>query len=281
MRLIAVSSATQTEWGLVEDNQLIQNAFTDSLNPSYQTRREISRCVRLGLPETFFRKKLPCVHFYGKGCLSREKRSIIEASLVAQFRTPVQVESYLLGVARSLFQSKAGIACILDIDSESCLYNGSRIVTNVHPGGYILGDEGSGAALGRVFLSDVLKGLAPSHLISDFYEKFRINAEGVMESVYNHPCPNRFLATIPYFLDDYMKEDYVLNLIRDNLRSFFVRHICQYDYRNYPVRFIGTQACHYAEFLQETAREFGIEPDTIAKTPMEGLVNFHSINDTD
>ena len=112
MKLIAESGSTRTEWALVEDNRLIQRAFTEGLNPFFQTRREISRSVRLGLPEHFFKRKLEQVYYYGAGCTSYEKKNVLGASLVAQFKTPIQVESDLLAAARGLFKCEAGIACI-------------------------------------------------------------------------------------------------------------------------------------------------------------------------
>ena len=278
MKLIAESGSTRTEWVLVEDNNLIQRAFTEGLNPFFQTRREISRSVRLGLPELFFKKKLEQVYFYGAGCSSHEKRNILGASLVAQFKTPIQVESDLLAAARGLFKCEAGIACILGTGSNSCFYDGKIISKNVKAGGYILGDEGSGAVMGKYFLSDVLKGLAPKDITSDFYDKFRINANEVMETVYNRPFPNRFLATISYFLADYLDDDYVYSLITNNLRSFFTRNVCQYDYLSYPVRFVGSLAYHYADLLREIAREFGINLEVIEETSINGLIEYHAMN---
>ena len=152
------------------------------------------------------------------------------------------------------------------------------IVKNVRAGGYILGDEGSGAVLGKHFLSDVLKGLAPKDIMADFFEKFRISPNEVMESVYNRPFPNRFLSTISYFLADYTSDDYVYDLITTNLRNFFIRNVCQYDYKNYPIRFVGSLAYSYAKILREVANEFDIELDIIEETPMNGLIDFHSLN---
>jgi len=277
MKLIAESGSTRTEWALVEDNRLVQRVFTEGLNPFFQTRREISRSVRLGLPEAFFRKKLEQVYFYGAGCSSFEKKNIMGASLVAQFKTPIQVESDLLAAARGLFKCEAGIACILGTGSNSCFYDGKIISKNVRPCGYILGDEGSGAALGKFFLSDVLKNLAPKELINDFYEKFRINPNEVMDSVYNHPFPNRFLATISYFLADYLNMDYVNDLLMNNLRSFFTRNVTQYDYQNYPIRFVGSLAHNFSDMLCLVGKEFGVELDGIEETPMSGLIEFHSL----
>lgn len=278
MKLIAESGSTRTEWALVEDNHLVQRVFTEGLNPFFQTRREISRSVRLGLPESFFKKKLDQVYYYGAGCSSYEKKNILGASLVAQFKTPIQVESDLLAAARGLFKCEAGIACILGTGSNSCFYDGKIIVKNVKAAGYILGDEGSGAVLGKLFLADLLKGLAPKELANEFHEKFRISVNDVMESVYNLPFPNRFLGTITYFLGDYMDNEYVYNLLTNNLRSFFNRNVCQYDYINYPIRFVGSLAYAYPDILQEVAQEFGVEIDVIEETPMNGLIEFHSMN---
>lgn len=278
MKLIAESGSTRTEWAIVENDHVIQRAFTEGINPYFQTRREISRSVRLGLPDIFFRKKLEQVYYYGAGCNSNEKKNILGASLVAQFKTPIQVESDLLGAARSLFKSEPGIACILGTGSNSCFYNGRIIVKNVKPGGYILGDEGSGAAMGKIFLSDLLKGLAPKDLANNFYDKFRITANEVMESVYNRPFPNRFLATIAYFLADHTDNDYALNLITGSLRNFFIRNVCQYDYQNYPIRFVGSLAYTYAPLLKEIVKEYGMKLDVIEETLMNGLIEYHSMN---
>ncbi|MBR8719357.1 hypothetical protein IX307_000536 [Bacteroides pyogenes] len=278
MKLIAESGSTRTEWAIVENDHVIQRAFTEGINPYFQTRREISRSVRLGLPDIFFRKKLEQVYYYGAGCNSNEKKNILGASLVAQFKTPIQVESDLLGAARSLFKSEPGIACILGTGSNSCFYDGRIIVKNVKPGGYILGDEGSGAAMGKIFLSDLLKGLAPKDLANNFYDKFRITANEVMESVYNRPFPNRFLATIAYFLADHTDNDYALNLITGSLRNFFTRNVCQYDYQNYPIRFVGSLAYTYAPLLKEIVKEYGMKLDVIEETLMNGLIEYHSMN---
>lgn len=278
MKLIAESGSTRTEWALVEENHLIQKVFTEGLNPFFQTRREISRSVRLGLPEPFFKKKLEQVYYYGAGCTSHEKKNILGASLVAQFKTPIQVESDLLGAARGLFKCEPGIACILGTGSNSCFYDGKIIVKNVKSGGYILGDEGSGAVLGKLFLSDLLKGVTPKDLITEFHDKFRISTNDVMESVYNLPFPNRFLGTIAYFLAGYMDNEYVYNLITNNFRNFFIRNICQYDYKNYPIRFVGSLAYSQADTLRLVGREFGFEIDVIEETPMSGLIEFHSLS---
>jgi Predicted N-acetylglucosamine kinase len=275
MKLIGESGSTRAEWALVQHNNVIQLAFTDGINPFFQNRREISRTVRLNLPASFFNRKLEQVYFYGAGC-TEEKKSILMASLIAQFKVAVSVESDLLAAARGLFKHEAGIACILSTGSNSCLYNGSTITKNVRTAGYILGDEGSEAVLGKMFISDVMKNLAPTSLMNDFYERFRITPDDVMESVYDKSFPNRFLATTSYFLGNYIENDYVHNLFTKNLHDYFSRCVCQYDYQEYPIRFVGSFAHKYSKMLQDVAKTYGIEIDQIVETPMAGLVEYHA-----
>jgi len=278
MILIAESGSTRTEWALIDGNNIAEHTFTEGINPFFQSRREISRSVRLELPEYIFKKRFETVFFYGAGCTSTERKDIIGASLVAQFKSPIKVESDLLAAARGLLQSTPGIACILGTGSNSCFYDGKEIARNVRSLGYVLGDEGSGAVLGKLFLADCLKGLAPQPLIQTFYDKFGITPDDALESVYSRPFPNRFLSTFSYFLIEHLRNDYVYNLVYQNLKNFFVRNVTQYDYKDYPIRFVGSVAYNYSSVLDEVAKEFGVGIDTIVESPMEGLIKYHAKN---
>ena len=164
---------------------------------------------------------------------------------------------------------------------NSCFYDGYVIVKNVRVGGYILGDEGSGAALGKQFLSDVLKKLAPQVLIDDFFEKYDLTFHDVMDAVYNRPFPNRFLAEQSCFLVDYLRLDYVKRLLLSNLRSFFLRNVMQYDYLNYPIRFIESVTYNYADLLHQVRKEFGVELSVVEETPMGGLIKYYAFPSDD
>ena len=161
MKIIADSSASRTEWVLVDGNTVVEHAFTKGLNPFFQSRRDISHSIRLELPEAFLKKRWEHIYFYGAGCANTDKKKIVEASLVAQFKTPVTVESDLLGAARGLLINEPGIACILGSGSNSCYYDGKQIVKNVRSLGFVLGDEGSASYIGKRFVSDCLKDIAP------------------------------------------------------------------------------------------------------------------------
>ena len=280
MKLIAESGSTRTEWALVDGDYIVEHVFTEGINPFFQSRREISRSVRLELPDSFFKKRFEQVFFYGAGCSSEDKKSILGASLVAQFKSPIQVESDLLAAARGLLQNEPGIACILGTGSNSCFYDGDKIVKHVQSLGYVLGDEGSGAVMGKKFLADCLKELAPKQLIEAFYDKFRITSDDALEYVYNRTFPNRFLSTFSYFLFEHLNDDYVYNLVCQNFREFFVRNVMQYDYLNNPIHFVGSVAYNYSEVLREVAKELGFGIENIVETPMAGLIDFHTHSNT-
>ena len=131
--------------------------------------------------------------------------------------------------------------------------------------------------MGKLFLSDVLKNLSPAGVTSDFFDKFRTTPNDVMDMVYNRPFPNRYLGSVALFLSDYMQVDYVNQLVTDNFKRFFVRNVRQYDYQNYPIRFIGSLASRYVDTLTEVAREFGAHLDMVEESPMMGLIEFHSL----
>lgn len=276
MIVIAESSTTKTEWCLVDGNKIVDQVITDGLNPLFLSRREISHIIRLDLPASFFKRRWEQVYFYGAGCVNEEKKKIIEASIVAQFKTPTTVESDLLGAARGLLVRDSGLACILGTGSNSCLYDGKEIVRNVRSLGFILGDEGSGATLGRLLLSDCLKGLAPADICSEFLDRFALSADTVMDQIYNNPLANRNLGHFSTFLADHLDSTYVRELVFNEFSRFFTRNVMQYDYRNNPICFVGQVACVFSEILCDVAEAHGAYIKKIVHRSMPGIIKFHS-----
>ena len=276
MILIAVSGSTHTEWVFVEGGQIVERQRTEGVNPYFQTRKEISHIIRLGLPETCFRRKLQKIYFYGAGCSNDARKKTVASSLISQFKTPVVVESDLLAAARGMCVDTAGIACILDTGSNSCMYNGSKITKNVNPCGFILGDEGSGSAIGKAFLSDVLKNVAPQELISAFFFKTDTTTEEVMNSVYDAPLPHYYLSSVAFFLADYIHTEYVRELIYSSFRSFISRNLMRYDFNQNPVCFTGSIALTYAPLLKDVCKEFGFTPEKIEEDVISGLLSYHT-----
>lgn len=276
MKIIADSSSTRTEWAVVDGSRIVEHAFTTGMNPYFQSRRELSHSIRLELPEAFFRRRWDHVYFYGAGCANKEKNKIMESSLVAQFRTPVTVESDLLGAARGLLVHKPGLACILGTGSNSCLYDGNEITKTVPPLGYVLGDEGSSAYMGKVFIADVMRGLAPAELINAVYDKYHISSNMIMDEVYTNSLPSRSLARYADFLAEHIDNAYVYQLVYNAFMRFFTRNIAAYNYSDQPVSFVGSNGCRFKPVLERAALDFGIIIDKIVPNSMPGLVEYHS-----
>lgn len=277
MKIIADSSATRTEWAIVEGTEVVEYAFTSGMNPYFMTRREISHCIRLELPESFFRRRWNHIYFYGAGCANQEKRKLIESSLVAQFRTPVTVHSDLLGAARGLFVNRPGLACIIGTGSNSCMYDGREITKNIPPLGYILGDEGSNAYFGKVFLADVLKGIAPADISQAFFEAQNMTHNMLMNEVYAGRTASRSLAHYGQFLAGYQQVEYVRNLVYQGFTLFFKRNLAAYDYKHNHVGIVGSTAIVFEEILQAAAKDFGLTIEKIIPTSMPGLIEYHNI----
>lgn len=276
MKVIAESSSTRTEWAIVDGTQIVEHAFTTGMNPFFQSRRELSHCIRLELPEAFFRRRWDHVYFYGAGCANKEKIKIMESSLVAQFRTPVTVQSDLLGAARGLLVRKRGLACILGTGSNSCLYDGSEIVKTVPPLGYILGDEGSSAYLGKSFLADILRGFAPPEIEQSFYERYKISSNMLMDEVYSMPLPSRSLARYAAFLADHVDNAYVYQLVYSGFMQFFARNLVAYDFNHMPVSIVGSTGVQFSDILHRAADDFGVTIEKVIPYSMPGLVEYHA-----
>ena len=277
-KVIAESTSTHSEWSLVDGSNVVAHAIISGINPYFQTRREISHIIRLELPREFFKRRWDKVLFYGAGCSTPERNKIVESSLVAQFKTPVTVESDLVGAAHGLLQREAGLACILGAGSNSCFYDGEKITKSVTAGGFILGDEGSGSSIGRLFLSDVLKDLAPRELSEEFLAANKATKATLMDAVYNNPHANNNLHDYSFFLADHLDNEYARTLVTNEIKRFFDRNLCQYDYKDYPVCFVGTIATRYSELLLQVAYSYNMNEKKIVSDSMPGLVAYHSIN---
>ncbi len=275
MKIIAESSSTRTEWALVEGCNIVEHAFTTGLNPYFQTRREISHSIRLELPEVFFKRRWDHIYFYGAGCANVEKIKVIDSSLVAQFKTPVTVNSDLLGAARGLLVRRPGLACILGTGSNSCLYDGEEIVRSVSSLGFILGDEGSSAYMGKHLIADMLKGIAPVDLTEAFFEYFKVSANMLMDDIYTNSLPSRTLAKYSGFLAHHLDNEYVYRLVYDAFMSFFTRNIAAYEYASQPICFVGSTCVLYRDILYRAAADFGVTIEKVIRYSMPGLVEYH------
>lgn len=274
MYLIADSGSTKTTWCLSDNGMEIMRISTAGMNPYFQTEEDMKSTVNGSLFPLLKNHNIERIYFYGAGCAFPEKNIIVENALRSFFPTAeISVNSDLLGAALALCGHERGIACILGTGSNSCLFNGESIEEQISPLGFILGDEGSGAVLGKTFIGDCLKKQMPEYLVKAFMEKYNLSPAEIIDRVYRLPFPNRFLASISPFIYEHIDVPAVKNMVYNCFCSFFRRNVMNYtDYDKLKIHFTGSVAYYYKDILTEAANSLGLEVGKIYKEPMDGLV---------
>lgn len=269
MILTADSGSTKTTWLLTDDSASVK-LTTQGINPFHQTEDVMRHiiCDELLKHSDFpIGKSVETINFYGAGC-TREKAPILKSILKECFPTAeVEVDSDMLGAARALFGNSEGIACILGTGSNSCLYDGKNIVSNVSPMGYILGDEGSGAVLGKTFINLLYKG-GHTEEVKAFEAKTHLTQADIIQKVYREKMPNRFLASLAPYIESVKDTPWVNDMITDCFRLFFRRNIAHYNRPDLCCSFVGSIAYYFESELRMAAKKEGSLIGKIMKEPL-------------
>ena len=277
MILIADSGSTKTTWKLISPSGEVKDIKTEGINPFFRSEEDICQeLVKSLLPETG--KDIRQIYFYGAGIVNAEKGDIIRRALVGIYPdAAVETYSDVLGSARALFGNQSGIACILGTGSNVCLYDGENITGGVSPLGFILGDEGSGAVMGRKLLGDYFKEIMPLYLREEFTIRYNLTREEALNRVYRGEKPNQFLAQFTPFLSEHIGSEYCKEFLMRNFIEFFERNVCKLlDYNNYPIGFIGSVAYHFSSVLIPVANSYGFNQPIIIKDPIDGLEEYYT-----
>lgn len=276
MIVIADSGSTKTEWCFVENGTIRERVVSNGINPYFETIDDIIAEVKSVFARFYFGGIISNIYFYGAGC-TPDKSDIVKycISKVVGDDVLIEVNSDLLGAARALFGREKGIASILGTGSNSCYYNGEYIKENISPLGFILGDEGSGAVIGKLFIGALLKNQFGEDLKLKFLSECNLTTEEIIDRVYRKPFPNRFLASLSPIIAKHLNNQEIHSLVVNCFKEFFKRNVMQYDYMNLNVSFIGSVAFHYKDILTEAAKEFGITISKIEISPINGLVEYH------
>jgi len=278
--LIADSGSTKAEWCLLNGGKK-KRLFTQGLSPYFLSSEEIEDIVQKEIGTKFKNVFIPHVYFYGTGCSSADNAKSVKTALKKVFpKAKIEVQTDLMAAARAACGHKKGLACILGTGSNSCYFNGKKIVLNSPGLGYVLGDEGSGAYLGKKVLQYYLYNTFDEELRARFDDKFNTNSVEILENVYKRPLPNRYLASFAIFLADNRGHFMIENILEDGLNDFFFNHLCKYrEVWTMPVNFVGSIAFGFKDVLQELCNSYEFELGTVAKTPMPGLIKYHQTDD--
>jgi len=276
--LLADSGATKCEWCLAETKKRTQTVFTQGISPYFLDTTQIETILRTELLPNF--KKAPAidaVYYYCTGCSNPENIKIVKKAIAKVFPgSDIEVTDDVTGAARALCKDEKGMACILGTGSSACYYNGKKIVKNSPGLGYVLGDEGSGASLGRKVLQYYLYNTFDEELRYKFDAKYATTRAEILENVYKKPLPNRYLASYTLFLAENRGHYMIENIIEDGLNDFFFTHLCKYtESWKLPIHFVGGVSFAFSDIITYLCHSYEFEQGKIMKGAMEGLIQYH------
>lgn len=274
--LIADSGSTKCEWCVVAPKTKT-SYFTQGMSPYFLSPEQMENVIRTELFPQLEKYEFEAVYFYGTGTKDPNHARRIKKMLQKVFgQALITVNHDLMGAARALCEHEKGIVCILGTGSNSCYFNGKKIIRNSPGIGFILGDEGSGAYLGKKLLQYYLYHILEKELKEKFESKYRTGTDDILKNVYQKPLPNRYLAAFTLFLSENRGHFMIENIIEDGLNDFFSVHVSRYqETHNYPVHFTGAIAWHFQDVIKNLCVDYELSLGTIIKNPMEGLVKYH------
>ncbi|OFY65771.1 MAG: hypothetical protein A2Y71_16045 [Bacteroidetes bacterium RBG_13_42_15] len=276
MILVADSGSTKTEWKTITDGKPQESLFSGGINPYFLPVDDICLLLKKEvavLAGHHFDK----IYFYGTGCNSEAKNDVVRQA-ISRFcnADEVLIGTDLLGAARSLCQDEPGIACIMGTGSNSCYYDGKEIAANVSPLGYILGDEGGGAVIGRKLISAVLKKQVPKNIIDLFFDTYKISPAEILEKVYMKPFPNRFLGQFARFISANIHIRELQDIVINSFDEFIIRNILQYPESSaLPVHFTGSISYYFKAFLEKLLNKHDLRLGKVTLSPMADLISYH------
>ncbi len=273
--LIADSGATKCEWCLLNGSER-SAILTTGINPYFLSGKQIVALLKKELLPSL-PSPVKQIYFYGTGLGNENNKKTIQSVLASLFpKATLSIETDILAAARAACGSAKGVVSILGTGSNSCSYNGKKIVKNIAGIGYILGDEGSGAYLGKKVVQHYLYNTFDEDLRARFDAMFTTTAKEILEAVYSQPLPNRYLASFTLFLAQNRGHYMVENILEDGLNDFFFQHLCKFtESWKMPVHFVGSVAFGFQDVLKELCKSYQFELGNVIKNPMDNLIKFH------
>lgn len=283
MKIIVESGATKTAWRAVGDDGTVAAVQTEGLSPTCLDPEYISDIVRKAVPTLNPEgKTVDEIYFYGAGLVSEESIAPVRACLEVWCPfAKVEFHSDILAAARAVFGDGSGVVAIMGTGSNSCLFENGRILRNIRPGGYVLGDEGSGVALGKAFLADFIKGMLPKHIEDDFVAQTGLDYSLIVRKVYKEKAASAFMASLAPYVLSHIGEPYVRSMVRENLDSFVRRALARYAESAEDqdaarrIGVVGSFGCACEEMLREIGIGYGLEFVRFIKSPIDELTRYH------
>jgi glucosamine kinase len=280
MILVADSGSTNTSWFLIGQDKKIFYFDTEGYNPYFVSTDYILQSITNNFPGNIQWEKITNVFFYGAGCFD-DKLDIIKNALSELFaNAEIFAGLDLLGSAISVLGNNPGFVGILGTGTNSCLYDGKKIISNIDSLGYLIGDEGSGYYIGKKILGDYIREYMPAIVREEFFKIYQLSREEIMEKLYSEKLPNRFCAGFTKFISESVSDtSYTRGLVKNAFIDFFENLVTRYEnYEQYTFNCTGSIGFAFKDILAETAALYKMKVGVILKTPIEGLAKYHTPN---
>ena len=277
MILIADGGSTKTTWCLVDAHPTRSFFHTEGYNPEFISTQGIIASLQQNLPATLATAAITELYYYGASVVSPLQVATVSSAMQAVFQQArVFVGHDLLAAARALLGRQPGFAAILGTGTNSCVYDGERIAHNVDSLGYFLGDEGSGAFIGKALLRDYLRGDMPASLEAEFRAAYGLERDAILDRLYNQPFPNRFIASFAKFAYDHHNVRYCQQLVVEAFDLFFRNIIAKYPaYQTHTFNCVGSVGYNFRDALAQVATAHGMTVGKIIRSPIDDLVSYH------
>lgn len=266
----------------------------DLYNDPYQEAQGPNNGLHTGVNNKLHTGPIEKIYLYLAGVASEENKEQLNKLLLYHISpsAKVEIETDLMAAARGICGRNPGIIGILGTGSNACFYDGRQVVDKINPGGYILGDEGSAACLGKLFISDYIKGLIPEEVARDFQNK-QISEKNhisdyarIIEQVYKSETPSKYLGSLAPFILKHYNNPYIKEIVDNNIRSFFRRLLipllernipkqCSIGGEKLPIGIMGGFGLTCKEIIKRIAEEFNVEITSFYSSPIEGLIRYH------
>ncbi|MFC3878938.1 N-acetylglucosamine kinase [Algoriphagus namhaensis] len=276
MILIADSGSSKTDWRVIHRDRRISQHRGVGFNPYYQTSQEMAEEMRHDFLVNL-ESEIEEIFYYGAGCSAPQRNQEVADALRTIFpEAKINVDHDLSAAAHATCGHQPGIACILGTGSNSCDYDGIRIIDTRPAPGFILGDQGGGGYIGRQFLMDFINDEMPADIKEEVIEKYKLDAITIQEHVYRQPFPNRYMASFCRFISEHKSNPYCYMLYYNAFQDFFDKHIKKYKcYEEKPVSFVGSIAYYNSDILRKASADANIHVNIILESPIAGLTLYH------
>ena len=278
MIAIVDGGSTKCDWVILENSgKISQKTESIGFNPNIINADLIPQEIEKNPHLFLIKNQLDYIYFYGSGCGTVENALLVETQLQKVFPyAKVTVKEDLTAAAYAAYNGKPAIVCILGTGSNSCYFDGESIRRDLPSLGFLIGDEGSGNALGKHLVRRFFMKKLPQDLHQEFVETYHLTIEDAIKNMYHNPRANAYLAEFNKFVVQRKQHPYFQNMVFDEMKNFFEYQVLPYEEaREAEINFIGSIAYYYEDVLRAAAAELNLTVGHIVQKPIESLVEYH------